>query len=477
MLADVFIYCNNRKYVRILNQMNVLNFIFFTFDIIYFLTTMKRGTFHHFLTIVAIFLFHAPSLVKSQESPEQLFREAVAQWQSSHKQNYESFHKLANQLSQRFQTSSSGIQAASSRLEIIGAMEESILIIERYIYQEQQGRDDPLRDATLSILYTQYAMSLQALTDQECHSLALDPHTLLIGADTITSISVPSAELCIENAENSFRNAATLDATNVQAEEFLSKINSEPVHKRKPTEFVAELFDSFADSFDEKLLQNLEYRVPSLVGELVQSQSKLYKNALDAGCGTGLAGRYLRPHVEKLIVGVDASQKMLDIAKACTFTKGCGLNKDDIIDHEEGKDRPLYDDLFAMDLEAMTLETILPSDKNGFDLIIAADVLVYFGSLEDIFQTFANISSPKSTLIFSCEKASNNEAPLGYRLLPSGRFAHTKDHAMNVAHNAGFELMEYQDIVPRMEKGEPVKGHLFMFQFNGEKGNDGKDEF
>ena len=39
------------------------------------------------------------------------------------------------------------------------------------------------------------------------------------------------------------------------------------VHKRKPKAFVAELFDSFADTYDEKLVKNLSYKVPELVGE------------------------------------------------------------------------------------------------------------------------------------------------------------------------------------------------------------------
>eukprot|EP00978_Attheya_sp_CCMP212_P031097 scaffold116366_cov39-Attheya_sp.AAC.1 len=72
------------------------------------------------------------------------------------------------------------------------------------------------------------------------------------------------------------------------------------VHKRNPKQFVAELFDSFADTFDENLLDGLGYKVPKLVGDVAKtllqqhhSSGTQYLAVLDAGCGTGLAGRFL----------------------------------------------------------------------------------------------------------------------------------------------------------------------------------------
>jgi predicted TPR repeat methyltransferase len=110
-----------------------------------------------------------------------------------------------------------------------------------------------------------------------------------------------------------------------------------------------------------------------------------------------------------------------------------------------------------------TLQNQIPYAPAAFDLIVAADVLVYFGSLENLISTFARVSSSGGHLIFSCELATESEAPLGWRLLASGRFAHTKKHATDVASAVGYELAHYEEIVPRMEKGEPVRGHLFGF--------------
>ena len=116
--------------------------------------------------------------------------------------------------------------------------------------------------------------------------------------------------------------------------------------------------------------------------------------------------------------------------------------------------------------------------KPNFSLLsktkTAADVLVYFGSLQNLLSTFSSISSPGSLLVFSCEKATETEAPLGWRLTTSGRFAHTKEHAISMAESVGYNLKHYQDIVPRIEKGDPVKGHLFGFQLSSPKEKGGE---
>lgn len=257
-------------------------------------------------------------------------------------------------------------------------------------------------------------------------------------------------------------------------------------HKRKPKEFVAELFDSFADSFDDKLLKNLQYKVPSLIGIVAQSLSSQYHAILDAGCGTGLAGRFLRPLVipqQGIMVGVDASSKMLQKAAQCTRSFGCGHAESSTVPSPrlDDSDRaPLYDALLNMDLEEMTINNVLfqaipTTPVQAFDLIVAADVLVYFGNLESILAKFASLSLPHAFLVFTCEKADPSEAPLGWRLLPTGRFSHTKDHVTTVATLAGYDLVQYEEIIPRTEKGEPVQGHLFAFQYTMTKTTDNSD--
>jgi predicted TPR repeat methyltransferase len=416
------------------------------------------------------------SLSNADESTESLFRQTTKTWRIE--KNWQPWHDYVQELLQRFETS-------ENRLEIVNGFEEGLLYIEKATVGD--GENAP-RDAALSLLYYAYGHSLIELDSSECHALALDPYTLLIGAETVSKSAEPSKELCIENSENALRNSVTLDAQNSDAETLLQNITGmDSVHKRKPKEFVAELFDSFADSFDKKLVDGLGYKVPQIIGEAAKKIGSNYKNVLDAGCGTGLAGRFLKPLVAELLVGVDASQKMLDIAAKCTTDRGCGLkldgndNDNDNESKEEllyDKEELLYDNLLVLDLEEMTLENTLNirsnDDRSGFDLVVAADVLVYFGKLSNLLETFAKVSIDGSNLLFTAERATEDEAPLGWRLLSSGRFAHTKKHAVEAASEAGYELVMYEEIVPRMEKGEEVRGHLFGFVLH--KGTKSDDE-
>jgi predicted TPR repeat methyltransferase len=405
----------------------------------------------------------------AEETVEYLYRRVIRQWHSE--RSWKPWENYAEALFKRFQDSTSMGNSKTKRLESIGGLEEGILAIEKATLG---AGEDAQRDAALSILYFNYGNVLNQLSDDECHELALDPHTLLIGAETISLESVPSTFLCKENAENALRNAITLDATNADAVlllESITGLDGSTVHERKPKEFVAELFDSFADSFDEKLVNGLGYKVPEMVGSVAKEMGT-FKGVLDAGCGTGLAGRFLRPLIEEngVMIGVDASQKMLDIAKKCTSKKGCGLNTDAMDASDVENEVPLYDDLLVLDLEEMNIENTLALNHNsgisGFDLVVAADVLVYFGSVAKLLKTFSNISTPGAALIFTCERATEEEAPLGWRLLSSGRFAHTKSHVVNAGLAAGYKLIMYKEIVPRMERGEEVRGHLFAFQLD-----------
>ena len=100
------------------------------------------------------------------------------------------------------------------------------------------------------------------------------------------------------------------------------------------------------------------------------------------------------------------------------------------------------------------------------ELVVAADVLVYFGALDELLRTFAGLSAAGASLIFSCERvAAGADAPTsGWRLMPSGRFAHTKAYVVATAAASGYALRAYDEIVPRREGGVDVQGHVFVFE-------------
>ena len=198
--------------------------------------------------------------------------------------------------------------------------------------------------------------------------------------------------------------------------------------------------------------------MPQLIGEsvasLASSRGVPYATALDAGCGTGLAGPLLRQHVSGALVGVDLSEKMLALAGALRTPAP--------------EQAPVYSRLLASDLLTLQREALLPdattAEEAAFELVAAADVLVYFGELGALLQAFASVTVQGGDLVFSCERASDDEAPHGWRIRPSGRFAHTKPYVLQAAAAAGYTLLSYREITPRFENGAAVQGHMFALR-------------
>ncbi len=134
-----------------------------------------------------------------------------------------------------------------------------------------------------------------------------------------------------------------------------------PVPPRAPVGYVAAHFDGYADHFDVHLCQTLHYRGPELLQEALTRlglPSATPLDVLDAGCGTGLAGPLFRSWARQLD-GVDLSPRMLARAR----------------------DRGCYD---RLDVGELT-QTMLARPRS-YDLVLAADVLVYFGDLNQSWQ-------------------------------------------------------------------------------------------
>ena len=204
-----------------------------------------------------------------------------------------------------------------------------------------------------------------------------------------------------------------------------------------------------------------------------------FSAALDAGCGTGLAGPYLRPLVAGALIGVDISPKMLELAAnlradGAAAAPPAGLERAAVGAAGGAAPVALYDRLLAKDLLALRRDDVGGLDAEGahaigtgpLELVVAADVLVYFGALDELLRTFAGLSAAGASLIFSCERvAAGADAPAsGWRLMPSGRFAHTKAYVVAAAAASGYALRAYDEIVPRREGGVDVQGHVFVFE-------------
>jgi predicted TPR repeat methyltransferase len=202
--------------------------------------------------------------------------------------------------------------------------------------------------------------------------------------------------------------------------------------ERAADEYVADLFDDFADSFDDTLVGRLEYRAPELVVEAVRTRlpvpAERTLTVLDAGCGTGLCGSLLRPLAGRL-VGIDLSEKMLERAQATGA----------------------YDELRVAEIAAAMM-----AEPAAYDVIVAADVLPYFGALDDLFAAAATALRPDGLLAVTVERYDEE----GYVLRSSGRYAHGAAYLRSMAAEAGLRCLDLHECSPRLEAGKPVEGYV-----------------
>jgi len=198
-----------------------------------------------------------------------------------------------------------------------------------------------------------------------------------------------------------------------------------------PADHVRRIFDQCAESFEKVLVEELEYKTPELLFNLLRPYISSDINVLDLGCGTGLGASFYRPFSKKLI-GVDVSPKMLKQAAA----------------------KDIYDQLEEFDI----LQEWPFSNK--FDLIYSSDVFVYFGKLDNILGSICSNLLPGGILAFSVERLDDEMD--NYRLSPSGRYSHSQTYIEDCLNGHGLEPVEIISSDLRKESGNQVSGILVV---------------
>jgi predicted TPR repeat methyltransferase len=200
-----------------------------------------------------------------------------------------------------------------------------------------------------------------------------------------------------------------------------------------PIGYIRALFDGYAAGFDAALTGGLSYRAPDMllyaVARACGGEAMRFGNVLDLGCGTGLGGAAFRPFCERL-TGVDLSRGMLNEARA----KG------------------IYDEL--IEAEAMTYLRAEAERGAAYDLIIAADALIYFHELRQVPPVAAKVLKPGGVLAFTVETHEGD----GVILRDTLRYAHGAPHVRGALSLGGLEPVSLDSASARTEKGVPVPG-------------------
>ena len=201
-----------------------------------------------------------------------------------------------------------------------------------------------------------------------------------------------------------------------------------------PKEYVKNLFDDYAEGFDDSLIKQLGYKLPFLMKELILKLDPLrnkFEKVIDLGCGTGLTGIELRD-ISNNLTGIDISSNM--VAKT--------------------RELDVYDCLIEGDVV-----DILSSSKEKYDLFIALDVFIYIGELTKMFKTVRQCCNKNALFIFSIEAQEED----GYSLLKSARYSHSESYILKTA-SVAFKVIYSQKVNLRKEKEGWIKGKIFIMQ-------------
>jgi predicted TPR repeat methyltransferase len=179
---------------------------------------------------------------------------------------------------------------------------------------------------------------------------------------------------------------------------------------RSNSGYVRHLFDQFSADYDQRMLSQLSYQAPQILRSLAD---------------------LVIPGAEQLALqldGVDLSPKMLEKARALG----------------------IYDRLWVDDLVAALV-------KGGpvYDLLLAADTLVYLGDLEATFAGAVNRLKEGGFFLFTVERHDGE----GYALGPKRRWRHAESYLRSLGAAHGLAVAGFLEAAPRTEAGIPVAGY------------------
>jgi predicted TPR repeat methyltransferase len=214
---------------------------------------------------------------------------------------------------------------------------------------------------------------------------------------------------------------------------YLASLGAAPVPAAAPRRLVSALFDRDSDRYEQRVVGVLNYQTPDLLFDAVVRFAPARKaDILDLGCGTGLLGTRFRP-LARALTGVDLSSKMLAVARQ----------------------RQVYDDLACGELIEF-----LQTQAEAFDIAVAADVLVYFGDLSDVFRHVRRALRDGGLFGFSVEAGEEGDFCLRSTL----RYAHAAAYLRKLAQDHGFAVEAMESGVLRQEDGNDVIGHIAVLR-------------
>jgi predicted TPR repeat methyltransferase len=342
---------------------------------------------------------------------------------------------------------------------------------------------------------------------------AVDTYEKVLSLDgTLHNVWFNKAHAHIKLGQNkaameSLRRTLELDPNVAAAAHMLKALSADESQSVSVTDeqYIRDLFDEYGKDYDAHV-KKLLYSAPRVVR---QELARIYKgrfniaedevrgvpagvddgggctvvvptikinntlDILDLGCGTGLAGAWLKDYANTL-TGVDLSEGMAAVARK----------------------KLIYKDISVTSIDQY-LRDIDPATHN-FDLVVAVDVLSYIGELEGLFRSVSRVMRPDAHFAFTVEAiskdarqgvnvdeeeardalvpartqidpevevAAKNGQHRGFQLLRSGRFGYAKayvDGVLGAMEEGDIEVVLSRQFSPRLDAGNPVPGYLYV---------------
>ena len=240
-----------------------------------------------------------------------------------------------------------------------------------------------------------------------------------------------------EAAAEAYQDALALEPEDPYVRHLVAASGRVAAAAQAPEAYIRVLFDGYAHRFEEHIA-SLGYRVPGLMRAAVLRHAPGAGEppldigpVLDLGCGTGLAAAAMSGLRTGPWHGVDLSPAMLARAAATG----------------------LYERLLEADLLVG-----LAQPGPLYRLIVAADVLCYFGTLEPVLAAARGRLASDGIMVLSLEALAEPAAEPGWRLGPLGRYAHTPATLAAAAEAAGLAVLALDHETLRREGDAAVAG-------------------
>ena len=247
-----------------------------------------------------------------------------------------------------------------------------------------------------------------------------------------------------EEVVSVYRAMARSNPGNVRAVHHLAVLTGQGESAmRAEASYVAEVFDGLADTFEQKLVEHLGYRVPWILRDVVDEHmlstvsaptaedahlAPRWRRGVDLGCGSGLCGRLFRsffaaagtpptPPLARPLAPPDASHLPSVTKDRCASTVGAsspvavqspplGAGDGAFIGVDLSPKMVAiamagggYSETRVQDVHA-ALEAERPS---SLDCVLSADTFIYVGTLRSCFELTASRLRPGGLFAFSTE--------------------------------------------------------------------------